>query len=871
MIMKKLSFFMLSLLALASVGCEKEPEGGSDKAAQLTIVASTDGAILPEWKAEDEITVVCNDEMYTFAADKAGKTANFTEAEGFLTADVVGSNPVAAYVNCTNMFGSFKIQSEQTWKDGANPARIPAYAYTMNAPVDNKLALAFKPLASVLNLTIAPYDIVVEKIVVAPAAEATVSEGALAGTYTVDASQGSVKVGNGLNEVVLTLAAPMDIKQGASFSIPLGWFTVEGGLAVTIVYDNGKEYPFTVWTEGAVKSYNDEGGLKSSKVIAETLEFDVNSFPRAWYVKADATASGKGISWDAAATLDYALANARPGSVLHVAAGTYKPATALKYYTAGDDGTSAVEAPAQDGFQSFLIDKNITVLGGYPANASGNAVADPANHKTILDGDAKAFHTLVVAAPKVAGEKVVLNGITIKGGASTSDKNTVFSQFNDIKLTGNYAAGLALLGTAVDMTKVEITGNSGDCAAGMYCMGTEINMTDCSVSGNTSTGNGSGAWFGEKTKLVMDRCDLSGNTTAGLAAGLYLHVGTGDGITGLEAEVKNSTFNNNVSTGNASGAYVREDSDKFLMKSSFTNCHFDGNTGGMGAAAVILNARTSFTDCTFNNNRNTANGIVYAYTSGTGGADVTFNRCQMSGNALKEDVTSSIIGGLYGYHNASGSYKLTVLNSEFSNNTAKGRNGGIYLRSNNAAGAYGYVANCTFSGNNVGGYGSGIDVYGAAGKPAVLDLVSCTVAGNIGNGAVCCETADAVANVYNCIIAGNTNAAKDKATDLYAKAGAANCAVNCKYTIAGADYYGADGAVAAVTPAFDYTTMLSALNDGVMKLVGAASSNPAFGNGMTATDLKKLANGNMSADVLAKDQKGNARSDSDKIMGAFVK
>ena len=40
---------------------------------------------------------------------------------------------------------------------------------------------------------------------------------------------------------------------------------------------------------------------------------------------------------------------------------------------------------------------------------------------------------------------------------------------------------------------------------------------------------------------------------------------------------------------------------------------------------------------------------------------------------------------------------------------------------------------------------------------------------------------------------------------------------------------------------------------------------------MTATDLKKLANGNMSADVLAKDQKGNARSDSDKIMGAFVK
>lgn len=869
--MKKLGFFTLSLLALASVGCEKQPQNEPEEAKQFTIVASTDGTILPEWKAQDEITVVCNDEMYTFAADKAGKTANFTEAEGFLTAEVIGGNPVAAYVNCTNMFGSFKIQAEQTWKDGANPALIPAYAYTMNAPVNNMLTLAFKPLASVLSLTLSPYDMTVEKIIISPAEGATVSEGALAGVYTVDAAQGSVKVTNEINTITVTPSAPIELKQATTINVPVGWFAVEGGLNVTIIYEGNKEYPFTIWKEGNVKSYNDNGGLKTSKVIAETLEFDENSFPRAWYVKADATATGKGVAWDAAATLDYALANARPGSVLHVAAGTYKPTAAIKYYTTGEDGTTTVEAPAQDGFVSFLIDKNITVIGGYPANAAAGAVADPANNKTILDGDGKAYHTLVVAAEKVAGEKVVLEGITIRGGATASTNNTVYSEYNGIKVSGNYAAGVAVLGTAVDMTKVTISDNSGDCAAGMYCMGADINMTDCVVTANVATGNGCGAWFGEKTKLVMDRCDISANTTAGLAAGLYLHVGTGEGVTGLEAEVKNSTFNNNVATGNAAGAYVREDSDKFLMKSSFTNCHFDGNTGGMGAAAVILNARTSFTDCTFNNNRNTANGIVYAYTSGTGGADVTFNRCQMSGNALREDVTSSIIGGLYGYHNASGSYKLTVLNSEFSNNTAKGRNGGIYLRSNNAAGAYGYVANCTFSGNNVGGYGSGVDVYGAAGKPAILDLVSCTVAGNAGTAAVCCETADAVANVYNCIISGNTNVAGTAAADLYVKTGASNCAINCKYTIVGADYYGADGAVATVTPTFDYATMLAALNDGVVKLVGNASSNPAFGNGMTATDLKKLANGNMTADVLAKDQKGNARTDSDKVIGACVK
>ena len=59
--MKKLGFFALSLLALASVGCEKEPQNGPEEANQFTIVATTDGTILPDWKAQDEITVVCND------------------------------------------------------------------------------------------------------------------------------------------------------------------------------------------------------------------------------------------------------------------------------------------------------------------------------------------------------------------------------------------------------------------------------------------------------------------------------------------------------------------------------------------------------------------------------------------------------------------------------------------------------------------------------------------------------------------------------------------------------------------------------------------------------------------------------------------
>ena len=864
--MKK-SFFILPLLALAFAGCEKEPQNGPEESKQFTIVASTDGTILPEWKAEDEITVVCNDEMYTFAADKAGKTANFTEAEGFLTAEVIGNNPVAAYVNCTNMFGSFKIQAEQNWTDGVNPTLIPAYAYTMNAPVDDKLALAFKPLASVLSLTVAPYDIAVEKIVVAPAAEATVSEGALAGTYTVDASQGSVKVGNGLNEVVLNFATPVDLKQGASFNIPLGWFTVEGGLAVTMVYENGKEYPFTLWTEGAVKSYNDEGGLKSSKVISETLEFDANAFPRAWYIKADATDAEKGLMWEKPTTLDYALANALPGSVFHLAAGTYNPTVALKYMIA--EGDAGVEAPAQDEFKGFLIDKNITVIGGYPANAATGAMADPANNKTILDGAGKAYHTLVVSAPKVDGEKVVIEGVTISGGFNTADA-VAYLPCNEANLTATNGGGLSLVNTVVDLKNVTISGNSAANAGGLYCTGTEVNMTNCTITGNESATNNGGAVFTTDTKLVMDGCSVVGNkANGGFAGAAYFYV---PAEKELEAVVKNSHFDDNTASGNNGGVYVRDDSGANLMKISFEGCTFNRNVGNMGAAMLVNNAKMTLKNCEFDGNRNSGNGVVYMYTTTTGGdMDVTFDGCKYTNNAPAEGAASGAIGGVYMYTNANGAFNAYFNNCTFANNKANGRAASLYMRNAKIDKTNLYVANCTFANNQAGSLGSAINLYGTAACTVDATVVSCTATGNISTsetnlGTFCCETKGTTMNIYNTIAAGNMTAA-GLAADTNNKAGA----MTIKNSLIGASYYGADAAVATVTPAFDYATMLSAYSDGVVKLVGDASSNPAFGNGMTATDLKALAHGTMTADVLAKDQKGNARTDSDKVIGACVK
>ena len=245
--------------------------------------------------------------------------------------------------------------------------------------------------------------------------------------------------------------------------------------------------------------------------------------------------------------------------------------------------------------------------------------------------------------------------------------------------------------------------------------------------------------------------------------------------------------------------------------------------------------------------------------------------CKYTNNGPAEGAAAGAIGGIYMYTNATGAYNAYFNNCTFANNKANGRAASLYMRNAKIDNINLYVANCTFANNQAGSLGAAINLYGTAACKVNATVVSCTATGNISTsetnlGTFCCETVGTTMNLYNTIASGNMTAA-GVASDTNNKAGT----MTIKNSLIGAAYYGADGATATVTPAFDYKTMLSAYADGVVKLVGTASTNPAFGNGMTATDLKKLAAGTMTADVLAKDQKGNARTDSDKVIGACVK
>ncbi len=849
---KTLKTLLVSLLAVvAMTSCQKELENGEEAQAEgLTIVAVTDGVLIPEWSTGDEIKVACGDKSYDFTAITSGKSAKFSD-DGKLTAEIIGNNPVSAYFNCSSARGAFRISGDQVLKDGKSSASIPMYAYTMNAPQNNSLALTFKPLASVLRVSLPVHPISIEKIIVKAHDGATVAEGAIAGTYTVNAAEGSVAVNNDAEMVELTFNTAMDLTAGGSVDIPVGWFKVEGGLDITLVYETVKEMTYTAGLDETFKSYNDADGFKTGTVVPVAFEMDMNSFPRAYYVTANASATSNGAKWSEPTTLDYALENAMAGSTIHIAAGTYKPTKALPY-------ASEEEIILSDAHNGFEVKRNVTIIGGYPASPAEGAIADASVNKTILDGDGKSWHVMVVGAPKTAGEKVVIEGITITNGYNM-EENTyglVYGEEDDaVALVGNKAAGLGLINTEVELKNVTVNENNGFQAAGIFGYHAKVTMTGCTVTDNASSSNCAGAWFDNGCEVNMDGCEISGNSSEAIVGGLYLNIG--ENAT-LKADIRNTVISYNLATSNHGGLYVRDGSNIHGLEATFTDCTISGNKSAMGAAFHVLNANVSFNGCEISKNEGSNNGIVLIYDN----SDVVFNGCSFTENKLASGKGGSAI---YAYTNSDGAaYKLTILNTVLADNYSGGK-GTVWCRGDKGNCELN-VVNCTFNNNTANNIGCAINVY----KNITANIISNTIVGNTCNyasnkdraGAICLEAAPLTVNAYNNIIAGNLRTFDNVYEDIKIKAGD----LNCKYTFTSADYYGADGNITAVTPAFDYKTMVGAFDGSVMKLVG--TNNPALTYGMPSADLKGLANDLVSAEILGKDQLGATRNGT--VAGACV-
>ena len=324
--MKKTNYFFLAVAVCAALaGCVKEdPKDETPESQFLTVKATVDGSVVKTWNSGDVIKVVCGEEMYDFKTTETAANATFVQSEEKLSAEMIGDAGVAAFANCRTMYGAFNISPEQTWTAGASSVAVPAYAYTMNAPVENVLALDFNALASVIELTFTPYSMTIQSLKLEASEETTITEGALAGAFKVAADAGTVTATTENNELTVTFDGGLDVSQGAVVKIPVGWCKIAGGLKATVTYDDTKEYIATVLeSENVVKTFDDASGFKKATVLPATFEFDVNAFPRTWYVAPAGSAEALGVKESEPTTLSVALDQALAGSVIKLAAGTY--------------------------------------------------------------------------------------------------------------------------------------------------------------------------------------------------------------------------------------------------------------------------------------------------------------------------------------------------------------------------------------------------------------------------------------------------------------------------------------------------------------------------------------------------------------------
>lgn len=319
------------------------------------------------------------------------------------------------------------------------------------------------------------------------------------------------------------------------------------------------------------------------------------------YVKVGGT--GDGSSWASATTLSAALADAMDGDKIHVAAGTYIPDTPVRN---GD--------PADPAANTFELMANATLIGGYPADASEGAVADPSVNKVILSGNGSAYKVLVISAPKDATGtfKAVIDGITVTG---SNGAGSAVLEINGAKVNAGYGGGIVVAGSECIIRNCKVTQNKSKSSPGLFnCDGAYTTVENCDFDGNQSSGNGANIWNSYATVVIKD-CVLQNNTANGVGGALY-SLGT-SGVSSIPTVtyVYNTFFCKNATDGSSAsrrggGVYSREGSKTLLA-----NCTFTQNFGANGAAISLYGtsakpAEMTVVNCTVTGNSSSFNGIV---------------------------------------------------------------------------------------------------------------------------------------------------------------------------------------------------------------------------------------------------------------------
>ncbi|MDF1696773.1 MAG: choice-of-anchor Q domain-containing protein [Saprospiraceae bacterium] len=442
---------------------------------------------------------------------------------------------------------------------------------------------------------------------------------------------------------------------------------------------------------------------KSFTTLFLFIFFSFSSFSQVTYVNLNASGAGDGSSWaDAYTDLQAALTATADGQVW-IAAGVYTP-TSL----------------ALDTFNTFLVEQEISIYGGFAGDEATIEERDLGANTTTLSGDLNGddvdnnftmnkednvFHVLTLSAAN--GSVIVIDGITVTGGNTReASDNTDYSwrgggifSYNTVEIANcNFNNNFARSGGAVYLSpefgggnnsKIEnCTFTKNSCfsqAAGVYLnQVNDVTVSGCTFESN-STNRGALYPF-SSTGFLIENCNFVNNSTISTDNfGGSLFIWASKGL------VQGCNFVNN-SAGNGAAFYIddRDAIDPSADDVTFENCNFSANTAlAFGGGAIrSFTASYSITNSQFSNNTASNGGAIFA--SGNGTEIMSMNNT-FQGNTADFGGCQANYGDFANY---------TMINNTYIGNAANTSGGALI----NGFGSNVVVDNCEFI-SNIAGFG----------------------------------------------------------------------------------------------------------------------------------------------------------------------
>ncbi|QTA87956.1 choice-of-anchor Q domain-containing protein [Desulfonema magnum] len=259
------------------------------------------------------------------------------------------------------------------------------------------------------------------------------------------------------------------------------------------------------------------------------------------FVKPDALETGKGDSWNNAARLQDALAQA-DAKEIWVAAGTYTP----------DSGTG------------FQLRSGVAVYGGFDGTETFPDERDWETNLTTLRGNG----SYAVTGSGV-NNTAILDGFTVTSGVAGGIYNDAGSPTVTRCIftgnTGTNGGGMFNNSSSPVMTHCVFSENSATNGGGIYNNAGSPVLTNCIFNGNTAT-NGGGI-YNDASSPVLTNCIFNGNSATSYGGGMCNNT--------RSPRVANCTFYGNTASG-GSGIY------NISASPVITNSILWGNTGQIG-------------------------------------------------------------------------------------------------------------------------------------------------------------------------------------------------------------------------------------------------------------------------------------------------